>query len=255
MSLQVRDSHQMMEFTEDKIALIKQTIAKGCTNDELELFMHSCKRLGLDPISKQIYAIKRGNVMTIQTSIDGYRLIADRSGKYMPGREPTYAYDNTGRLVSATSYVKKMGPDGTWHEVASTAFMAEYDGGVNLWKKMPHVMLAKCAETAALRRAFPAEMSGIYTDEEMSQADAHVDKRTGEVKAIEIVEYVTQEQEETIERLIGDDDEYTSRILGHYKIDDFSKLPVNQFPLVMKKVKERNEQKLKEEMSNRVETA
>lgn len=246
-------SNDLIEFDDSKLTLIKNTIAKGCTNDELSLFLHTCKRLGLDPLLKQVYCVKRGGSMTIQTGIDGYRLIAERSGKYMPGREPTYTYDKDGRLLSATSYVKKMGPDGSWHEVASTAIMGEYDGGMNLWKKMPHVMLAKCAESAALRRAFPAEMSGIYTDEEMSQADVHVDRRTGEVKAIEIVEYITPEQEETIERLIGDDQEYTSRILGHYKIENFSKLPSNQFPLVVKKVKERNEQKLKEEMSNRVD--
>jgi phage recombination protein Bet len=184
MSMQVKDSQKVVDFNEEKIKLIKNTIAKNCTDSELDLFIHSCQRLGLDPIMKQIYAVKRGNVMTIQTGIDGYRLIAERTGKYMPGKEATYVYDNK-RLVSATAYVKKLGPDNQWHEVAATAFFSEYNAAQGLWNKMPHVMLAKCAESAALRRAFPAEMSGIYTEEEMSQANVHNTAISHDQKVVE----------------------------------------------------------------------
>lgn len=166
---------------EEKKELLKRTICKGSDDNELELFIHACKRTGLDPFMKQIYAVKRWSgaekreVMTMQTSIDGFRVIADRTGKYAPGAEPIYEYDGE-KVIAATAHVKKMTADGTWHQVSATAFFEEYaqrdkEGNpTQFWKKMPHVMLAKCAEALALRKAFPAELSGIYTFDEMAQA-------------------------------------------------------------------------------------
>lgn len=162
-------------FTNEKIELLKRTVCKGASNDELELFMHICNRTGLDPFAKQIYAVKRKETMTIQTGIDGYRLIAERTGRYAPGREPSFVYDKEGRLISATSFIKKQTKDGSWHEVAATAFYREYVQEFNgrptkFWEKMGHTMTAKCAEALALRKAFPDVYSGIYTTEEMQQA-------------------------------------------------------------------------------------
>lgn len=179
-------------FDQDKVELIKNTICKNCSNDELQLFLHACKRSGLDPFMKQIHAVKRGDhePMTIQTGIDGYRLIAERTGRYCPGREPTYNYDKNGKLVSATSYVKKQTKDGTWHEIAGNAFYMEYcqrkkDGTITkFWEKMPHGQLAKCAEALALRKAFPAELSGLLTQEEMQQS-LPIDEDSDNSKAIE----------------------------------------------------------------------
>jgi len=170
-------------FDESKIELLKNTICKGSTDEEFELFIHACKRTGLDPFMRQIYAVKRWDSslkresMTIQTGIDGYRLIAERTGKYSPGREPTYQYDGEGKIISATAYVKKQTTDGTWHEIAATAFFNEYcqrtkEGKpTRFWMQMAHTMLAKCAEALALRKAFPGDLSGLYTKEEMQQAE------------------------------------------------------------------------------------
>lgn len=177
-----------MEFDRDKVQLLKNTVCKEASDHELELFIHVCNRTGLDPFRNQIYAIKRKERMTIQTGIDGFRLIAERTGKYSPGKEPSYAYDEQGKLVSATVYIKKQTPDGTWHEVSATAYWKEYVqefGGKpsSFWLKMPHNQLAKCAEALVLRKAFPADFSGLYTTEEMAQAD-----NDAEIKAIEIEE-------------------------------------------------------------------
>lgn len=169
-----------------KIDLLKATICKGSSDEEFELFLHACKRTGLDPFMRQIYAVKRwdNNVkretMTIQTGIDGYRLIAERSGKYSPGREPIYQYTGDGKIISSTAFVKKQTADGTWHEVAATAFFDEYcqktkEGKpTRFWMQMGHTMLAKCAEALALRKAFPGDLSGLYTKEEMQQAEHEV---------------------------------------------------------------------------------
>lgn len=176
---------------ERKKELLKRTICKDSTDDEFDLFMHICKRTGLDAIAKQIYPVfreerqKNGSYikkMTIQTGIDGLRMIAERTGNYAPGKEPTYTFDANGKLESATSYIKKRTSDGTWHEVSSTAYYDEFVQvqknketqkyePTKFWFKMPRQMLAKCAESHALRKAFPAEMSGVYTHEEMGQAN------------------------------------------------------------------------------------
>ena len=69
------------QWTQEQTQLISSTIAPGCTSDELKLFAYACQRTGLDPFSKQIYAIKRGGKLTIQAGIDGLRSIAERSGE------------------------------------------------------------------------------------------------------------------------------------------------------------------------------
>lgn len=185
--LLIQNHNSMIEFTNEKLQLIKDTICKGSSNEEFQLFIHACQRTGLDPLMRQVHAVKRWDSnlkresMTIQTGIDGYRLIADRSGNYAPGKEPTFSYDKDGHLFSSTAYVKKRTPDGTWHEVSASAFYSEYaamtrDGKPNtMWATKGHIMLSKCAEALALRKAFPAELSGIYTKEEMEQASNHTD--------------------------------------------------------------------------------
>jgi phage recombination protein Bet len=174
---------QQEYFTAKQVELIKRQIAPRASNDELMLFLYQCKRTGLDPFSRQIYALERreknGNdwstKMSIMTGIDGLRLIAERTGRYCPGPETTFEYDNGGNLRKATAYVLKL-VAGTWHTVAASAIYSEYVGltrenkPTKMWAEKPHIMLGKCAEALALRKAFPAEMSGLYTSEEMSKA-------------------------------------------------------------------------------------
>lgn len=169
-------------FRPEQVDLIKRQIAKGATADEFQLFLYQCARTGLDPFSKQIYAIVRDTwdselkrkvpKMSIQTGIDGLRLIADRTGRYAPGPDNDYVYDDGGNLRKATAHVRKRTVDGTWHTISVSAFFSEYaqyySGKLSqMWDEKPHVMLGKCAEALALRKAFPAEMSGIYTADEM----------------------------------------------------------------------------------------
>ena len=179
-----------MTFSRDQVNLIKATVARDTTDDEFALFLYVAKNTGLNPLLRQIHAVKRWDsklereAMAIQTGIDGYRLIAERTGKYAPGREPEFAHGEDGDLVSATAYVKKMTADGTWHEVPATAFYDEYvqtkkDGTPNImWGKMPHSQLAKCAEALAIRKAFPSETAGVQGEEEMGQAENIIEGQT-----------------------------------------------------------------------------
>lgn len=171
MTISTQNKSEMMQFNSEQSALIKNYLCKGISDDELKLFSAVCKKTGLDPFMKQIYAVKRKDQMTIQTSIDGYRLIAERTGRYSPGRESTYCYEGD-KLICATSYVKKQTADGTWHEVAASAYYDEYKPTYSnqFWDSKKHIMLAKCAESLALRKCFPNELSGLYSEDEMAQA-------------------------------------------------------------------------------------
>lgn len=176
-------------FTPKQQEILKNSICKGVTDDQFQVFLMACAKTGLDPFMRQIYAIPRldkktGETnITIQTGIDGYRLMADRTGRYSPGSDPTYTFDEKGKLKSATAYIKKQTHDGTWHDVSASADYDEFcqkftdyktkeTKPMGLWGNMPKTMLAKCAEAIAIRKAFPGETSGIYTREEMLQAEA-----------------------------------------------------------------------------------
>ena len=157
-------------------AALLNEICVGLNAKQKEQFVYMCKVLDLNPLMRQVYPMLRDGRLTTQTSIDGFRLVAERTGKYAPGKESVYTYDENKRLQSVTVYVRKMTDDGTWHEVSATAHYSEYvalkKGGEpnHFWATKSHIMLSKCAEALALRKAFPAELSGVYTDDEMEQA-------------------------------------------------------------------------------------
>lgn len=193
-------------FTPEQTQLLKRVVGKDFSDDEFLVFLNVCKKVQLDPFSKQIYAIKFQGRMTVMTGIDGLRLVADRSGCYSPGRAPTFTYDKEGKLESATAYVKKL-VQNQWHEVAATAFYNEYHNTYNqLWNKLPHALLEKCAEAKALRRAFPNETSGLYAREEMEQAETNAKPSVSMPKAKtveapkepEIVEKKAEEMREDV---------------------------------------------------------
>lgn len=182
---------EKLNFSDENIALIKSQIAVGCTNDELNLFLYQCKRTGLDPLTRQIYAIKRGGRMTIQTSIDGFRVIAERSGTYAGQDEPVWVDDEKGNPIKCSVTVYRFNGSLRYPAGVGVAHFKEYyPNPVNLQKSMPHTMIAKVAEALALRKAFPQDLSGLYTAEEMNQAE--------EVKAEPVLKIDIGEQIEQV---------------------------------------------------------
>lgn len=159
----------------EQIDLLKRTIAKDTTDDEFALFVNTAKRMGLDPFARQIYALKRktksGDVMTIQVGIDGLRAIADRTGQYAPGPATEYEHDEKQNIVSATAFACKL-VAGEWRTFSHKVYFREYAQQYGLWADKPHVMIGKCAEAGALRKGFPSQLSGVYTDDEMPPPDA-----------------------------------------------------------------------------------
>lgn len=177
-----------MMLTEEQIQLLRKTLCRDLTNDEFELFVNQCKRTGLDPFAKQIYPVKRMDkkndraVLAIQTSIDGFRVVAERTGKY-GGQDGPYWCDDSGEWKDV--WLKKTPPIAAkvgvyrqdWKHpcygiARFDAYAQKAYGKLTLfWDKMPDLMIAKCAESLALRKAFPHDLSGLYTSEEMSQSD------------------------------------------------------------------------------------
>lgn len=163
-------------FTQDQVGLIKRQIAKDATDDELKLFLYQASKTGLDPLAKQIYFQKRnsknGPVVTILTGIDGYRAVAERTGLYAGNDDPVFDDEERPRRATVTVW-KLVG--GVRCPFTATARWDQYYPGDTqgfMWKKMPHLMLGKCAEALALRKAFPNQLSGLYTKDEMEQANA-----------------------------------------------------------------------------------
>ncbi|MBV6514242.1 MAG: hypothetical protein MOGMAGMI_01823 [Candidatus Omnitrophica bacterium] len=165
-------------FTPDKSG-------KQRSDADLLLFLYTAKRTGLDPLANQIHAVFRWDSrlgrekMTIQTGIDGLRLVAQRSGDYA-GQDDAICLptdESTKYPIKATVTVYKM-VKGARIGFTATARWKEYavfnqtKDGLKLsplWERMPYRMLEKCAEALALRKGFPNELSGIYTSEEMEQ--------------------------------------------------------------------------------------
>ena len=170
-------SSALTPWTPEQTQLISTTIAPGCTGDELRLFAYACQRTGLDPFSKQIYAIKRAGKLTIQCGIDGLRAIAERTGELDGSTTEWCGDDGQWQDVWLSSKPPAAAKTTIWRKGCSRPFVgvarfADYNAGQGLWSKMPAAMIAKCSEALSLRKAFPANLSGVYSTDEMAQADA-----------------------------------------------------------------------------------
>lgn len=184
MSTSLAITNEQTYWSAQQLSALKSLGLAQADTGDLAFFFHQAQRTGLDPFARQIYMINRGGRWGIQTSIDGFRIIAQRSGQYAGQTAPYWCGDDgvwkDVWLSSTPPTAAKIGvyrtnfAEPTW-SVARWESYAVLNNPI--WKKMPDVMLAKCAESLALRKAFPNDLSGIYTDEEMSQVDVVVQEK------------------------------------------------------------------------------
>jgi phage recombination protein Bet len=150
------------------LALVKRTVAPNATDDQLAMFLHDCQRRGIHPLDKLIVFTNAGGKYTPITTIDYMRSRAAESGEMAGSDDAVFADEGT-KPTSATVTVYRL-TSGTKYSYTATARFHEYYRNTPTWNHMPHTMLAKCAEALALRKAFPHQLAGLYTREEMQQA-------------------------------------------------------------------------------------
>jgi len=172
-----------IKWNEEQMSVIKQQIAPKCSDMELALFAQVCQKTGLDPFTREIYAISRNSKnadgkwepkMTIQVSIDGLRKRAVNSGKYDGSETFWCAADGIWRDV----WLEKSNPaaaktivyrSDASHPFVGVARWDSYKQDTSMWSKMGDVLIAKCSEALAIRKAFPSETSGLYATEEIAE--------------------------------------------------------------------------------------
>lgn len=164
-------------WDDQQLAALKQIGLANAPKAELAVFLHYSQRTGLDPFARQIYMIERAGRYTIQSSIDGLRIVAQRSNEYAGQVGPFWCgadgvwtdvwLESTPPVAAKVGVLRKGFVEPLW----AVAKYDSYNANSPIWKKMPDTMIAKCAEALALRKAFPNDLSGIYTSDEMEQAE------------------------------------------------------------------------------------
>jgi phage recombination protein Bet len=164
---------QTPSVTADQMELITRTVAQDATTDELRLYLYDCARQGVHPLDKLIHFTKRAGKYTPITSIDFMRIRAAETGEYAGSDDAVFTVRHDEAPLTATVTVYRL-VGGIRCAFTATARWAEYKPDVNafMWDKMPHTMLAKCAEALALRKGFPRQLAGLYAKEELDQAEA-----------------------------------------------------------------------------------
>lgn len=169
-----------LALTKEQLELVKRTLAKGATNDELALYLYDCNRRGVHPLDRLIHFTVRTEQRSGErhytpiVSIDYARSRAAESGEYA-GSDDAAFKEAEPYPESATVTVWRL-VQGQRVPFTATARWKEYYPGDGvpgfMYRRMPHVMLAKCGEMLALRKAFPQQLSGLYIEEELEQAPA-----------------------------------------------------------------------------------
>lgn len=173
-------------LTPQQIQLVKDTVARGCTDDELRLLLYMAQRYGLDPLRHEIWCIKmkQGEPALIMTGRDGFLKIAMRDPGYaglqafVVKAGDLFEIDAMSGEVThkfAASAARSKAPilgawARAWHKerppMVSFVEFDEYRRETPTWRSNPSAMIQKVAEVFVLRRQF--NVSGLVAHEEIN---------------------------------------------------------------------------------------
>lgn len=172
----VKQTHEINYSDKLMIETLKQTVAQNTTDAEFKIFCEFCKSTKLNPFKKEVWCIVTGEGkyrrMQLMTGINGFHAIANshpqydgmeigligKSGEYLPMTYPNNDY--IGAWAKVYRKDRRIPVEGV-------AMLSEYDKKHGNWITMKRVMINKCSESVGLRKAFPQELNGLYTQEEM----------------------------------------------------------------------------------------
>jgi phage recombination protein Bet len=212
-----------------RAALAHLGIDKAPAPDQ-KVFLHVAQRVGLDPFAKQIWMIPRGGKWTIQTAIDGFRLIADRRPDYAGQVGPQWCGDDgvwrefwaskTPPVAARVGVLRRDWAEPVW----GVAMFAEFTANNQMWREKGAHQLAKCAEALAIRKAFPQELSGLYTDDELhagTRAAGRVQAAAAPVTAAELTGApVTPSAQGATDRMSTQQQGLLFKLLAEAEIED-----------------------------------
>lgn len=222
--LTVKLVSEMTGYSPAQIALVARTVAVGATLQEIAVFLHSSSALGLDPLIRQCYWIRRkqadGSMRgTLQVGIDGFRAIAEKSGLYAGAESIEFRGTIEWGYKGATFVVPELARATVWKIVGGrknafvgeaywSEFVPSQDKDAFMWHKMPRHMLGKVAEAQALRRAFPAQLGSLQMADDLDDAQP-----TNEVSQVDDADARRKRNAQRYDEIFVDDEPSAERAL------------------------------------------
>lgn len=179
-------------ITEVQWRTAMNSLFPGARPESVLMVFDYCAARKLDPLKKPCHIVPmrvkgpQGDYVwrdVVMPGIYEYRTTATRTGLYLGHSVPVYGeiIDHLGRMVPAfcsiTVYrwnteakLRSEYPVTLWfEECCATKWDKEGKKDVlnDRWDKAPRQMLTKCTEAAGIREAFPDELGGTHTADEM----------------------------------------------------------------------------------------
>ena len=156
--------------TENKRALISnqicidylQSLGLNVSDAHANQFINIAQSLNLNPLRKEIHAIKYGNNFNIIIGYEVFLKRAEMSQQLSGWKCWTEGEGND--LKACIEIKRKDWSDPFYHEV----YLDEYNQNNTMWKSKPRTMLKKVCIAQSFRMAFPVELGGLpYVGEEI----------------------------------------------------------------------------------------